>query len=45
MIRFFGEALQVDIYNYQGGAKIPDEPKDIHLSTWQEALQRSARFL
>jgi len=47
VVWFFNEALQIDIFNYKGGTKIPSPPsKDLGpLPAWQEALQRSARCL
>lgn len=43
--RFFNEALQIDIFNYQGGTKIPSFPVNNSLPPWQEALQRNTRYL
>ncbi|KAF8268662.1 hypothetical protein EI94DRAFT_1700075 [Lactarius quietus] len=38
---FFNEVLQVDVFNYKGGTKIPSPPVNNPLLPWQEALQRS----
>ncbi|KAH9008939.1 hypothetical protein EDB83DRAFT_2531441 [Lactarius deliciosus] len=38
---FFSEALQVDLYNYQGGSKIPLRPSGDQLPIWQETLHNS----
>ncbi|KAI9441533.1 hypothetical protein H4582DRAFT_2073701 [Lactarius indigo] len=41
---FFNEALQVNLFNYQSGSKIPLHPSGNQLPVWQETLHNSAHW-
>ncbi|KAF8266579.1 hypothetical protein EI94DRAFT_1802961 [Lactarius quietus] len=41
---FFNEALQVDIYNYRDGSKIPLKPSSDQPPMWQQILHRSTHW-
>jgi hypothetical protein len=45
LLRFYNEALQVDLFNSKGGNKIPPPPSNGLIPGWQEALQCSAQCL
>ncbi|KAF8257017.1 hypothetical protein EI94DRAFT_1819380 [Lactarius quietus] len=44
IVWFFNKALQVDIYNYRGGSKIPLKPSSDQPPMWQQILHRSAHW-